>query len=1358
MSKTFVLLFILCFHRLLAQTSSEFTLLSTDQGLSQGMVFDILQDRNGFLWVATKNGLNRYDGYHFQIYTHDPFDQFSLASSEIRKLFEDSRGRIWICHSEGLDIFVPQNGLFFHLKPYGPTGFDEDQDYRSPRFAELPDGTVWAVDSSKIWKFEVLEGVLEKAAAAGNAFPDLPCRIIETPRQAGQPLEVTSILLSQNRTLLVGTSQGFYRLNPASGQMTLEGLPDARVFIIGEARGGQIWLEGVWYDTMGSVTVYSKYVLISWLNGVQQGYPVGVVPSGFAYQRPVFQLDEAGFLWRLGGNKLVKAPPSVLAAGGTPEVEWTFADALARNPYFYLPAFVVDRSGIVWLGTSGFGVIKVNLTKPKFSSYLPYTTQRQIFEDPQGRLFTSMNESRLYLSEKFDRYGANFWLHDIPIWGNYSIVFDTAGCSWYNRGDGILHRFDVRTRQHRSFLWQGFGLVRTKGGKLYSAGETGLQEFNPRTEKSAFYPFDQPQKSPGFSIYSYYLYEGADNTLWIFGFEGLIRASAKAGDFQFSYFKNNPDAPNTLSNNSVLCVLDDPLEPARFLWVGTKGGLNRLDKQTGDFKHYKTAQGLPDDVVYGILPDDNGHIWLSTNKGLCRFQVREETTKNFTVADGLQNNEFNQSSYLKTRNGALIFGGINGLTVFHPDSLRFNEHLPQTRIIGIKVNNKSLPPGEVAVRQFAHDQNFLTLEFAALEFSNPAQNRYRYKLLRHGFFDRLKGDSWVDLGENNVVQFANLSPGSYTFRVLGSNNDGFWSQQPAEFHFEIRPPWWASWWAYLLYVGVVAGLIWWIYRYQLRQKLEHQETRRLRELDEFKSNFFTNITHEFRTPLTVILGTTEQLATGSDQWALAAERPAVKSKLSLVKRNSENLLRLINQMLDLAKLESKSLSINYVQGDVLPYMRYIAESLHSLANAQNVLLRVESPESAMVMDYDPERLLQIVYNLLSNAIKFTPSGGKIVLRVARSEELRTLPTLQITVSDTGAGIAADELPYIFDRFYQAKNLEKAKSGGTGIGLALTKELVTLLGGEISVQSEVGKGTVFTVHLPIKSNGPMVSGHPLPIEKPLKPYISPTVAALPEFQPSNSNLQTILLIEDNPDVVEYLTACLQKNYTLDFAYNGRSGIEKALEHIPDLIVSDVMMPEKDGFEVCETLKNDERTSHIPIVLLTAKAGVENRIAGLRRGADAYLAKPFHEEELLVTLANLLDGRRKLQARFAASGFTIAETSDATATRPKSTMDMEDVFILKVKNAILENLSNSNFSVDDLCRTLAMSQPQLHRKLTALTNKNATLFIRTIRLAKAKELLLEKAMNVSEVAWAVGFDDPKYFSRVFAEEFGVPPSKI
>ncbi|MBK8701235.1 MAG: response regulator [Saprospiraceae bacterium] len=775
------------------------------------------------------------------------------------------------------------------------------------------------------------------------------------------------------------------------------------------------------------------------------------------------------------------------------------------------------------------------------------------------------------------------------------------------------------------------------------------------------------------------------------------------------------------------------------------GGLNRFDKKYQKFKKYGKEQGLPDNVVYGILSEEknkNGstcsNIWMSTNKGLCRFDVRAETVKNFTVKDGLQDNEFNGNGYLKTRDGHFIFCGINGINLFHPEKLHFNDNLPQIQIVGLKVNNKSVKLDGSSSIELAADQNLLNFEFAALEFTNPSQNQYRYQLTG---IDK----SWVDLGYKNNIQFANLAPGDYTFRVLGSNNDGIWGLEPAELKFTINSPWYATWWAYLFYALMLAIIVRYLYTYKLRQDLKHQETEKLREMDDFKSRFFTNITHEFRTPLTVILGMSDQLA------RFQKDQHQIKN-IELIKRNGENLLRLVNQILDLSKLESNTLKLNYTRGDVLAYLKYITESLHSMANAQNLLLRVESDQAKIEMDYDADRLLQIMYNLLSNAIKFTPSGGKVVVRADQKDNW-----LHISVTDTGAGIAEHELPYLFERFFQARNQEYSKAGGTGIGLSLTNELVKAMGGEIQVDSKVGIGTKFLLKLPVTHTGPKsqsIDFHVFEDQKALGSFrgtANSTDWPANQQQPERSSLPHILLIEDNPDVVEYLTICLSQNFQLDFAFNGQAGIEKALEAIPDIIISDVMMPIKDGFDVLEALKFDERTSHVPIILLTARADIQSRLEGLKKGADAYLAKPFHQEELTVTVENLLESRRQLQLKYQQNNWIIPESKEIPLA------DIEDVFLQKFRAVVEQNISNSDFEMPQLEKVLSMSRSQIYRKIKALTDKSPSMLIRSIRLRQGRHLLLTTQLTVSEIAYEVGYTAISNFSDAYLEEFGERPLK-
>jgi len=1289
------------------------------------MVFDIIQSRDGFIWIGTKDGLNRYDGSRFKVFSPDPFDPFAIGGSDVQQIFEDSRGWIWVTLPDGMDVLDPVSGRFFHVKQADKKfliGWKES-------IAETPDGTIWLPNHDRIWKISPQKDLLAKAANQGSAVIEPVCEAIlmsNVSGWSGEPLEVTLLHFTKEKKLLVGTNHGLFRLDPNSEQIMPEPLlPDYNIDYLAEDKTGHILVRArqnnnnIWTLMLEGKVLYNK----------------GNLPSLY-FANPVF--DDSGHFWAYTGtNKTIqKWETSKFFNNGVAELEIPPSVLhLENNGGFGCTDFIVDKSGIVWVGTSGYGVVKINDKGQKFKTALPGNAHRLIYEDPNGALYTGSFPFKKFLSKSFDRSAPNT---DLPLFAANdkptSLALDPAGNMWWMRKDGNqIYHMDAATKVKTAFPFEGAVVICDRNGKLVSVNEKGLYYFDPATLTSQHFPFEKPQKR--LSENSYFLYEDCEGAVWIFGFEGLIKATPNQAGYRYQQYLNDPADRNTLSINQVLSVCDDPLEPSRYLWVGTKGGgLNRFEKQSGKFKKYDKEQGMPDNVVYGILAQDRpkgsqspGFIWMSTNKGLCRFDVRAETTKNFTIVDGLQDNEFNGASYLKTKDGYLIFGGINGINVFHPDSLRFNEHLPQTHIVGLQVNNQPFDIWGKSAITLSHHQNLLNFEFAALEFTNPSQNQYCYQLVGVD-----KG--WVTLGNKNSIQFANLAAGDYTFRVQGSNNDGGWSEQSAELRFTIHPPWWASWWAYLLYIALVAAGVWRYYQYLLRQRFSEQEKLRLKELDDFKSRFFTNITHEFRTPLTVMLGM-------SDQLAREEKDEPKRHKIGLIQRSGENLLRLVNQILDLAKLESNTLKMNYMQGDVLAFIRYIAESLHSLANAQNLILRVESDQAKIVMDYDPERLLQIVHNLLSNAIKFTPSGGKVALRANLEGQW-----LHLSVTDTGAGIPVDELPHLFERFFQAKNQEHAKAGGTGIGLSLTRELVRAMGGEIAVESTVGVGSTFLVKLPVTNNS-IFEEKAVEISKILPANRLP--AAL------SSNTETdkhnILLIEDNPDVVEYLDTCLKDKYNLDFAYNGQAGIEKALETVPDLIVSDVMMPFKDGFEVVDALKNDERTSHIPIILLTAKADVQSRLTGLRKGADAYLAKPFHQEELLVTADNLLDTRRKLQLKYQQQ-ILAPETQAA----PAAAAEMEDAFLQKVRAVIEAHYSEEDFGLPQLCQKIGMSRSQLFRKMKALTDIAPSDLIRTHRLNKARTLLESGAANVAEAAWQVGFKDASYFSKLYQEEFGVTPS--
>ena len=525
-------------------------------------------------------------------------------------------------------------------------------------------------------------------------------------------------------------------------------------------------------------------------------------------------------------------------------------------------------------------------------------------------------------------------------------------------------------------------------------------------------------------------------------------------------------------------------------------------------------------------------------------------------------------------------------------------------------------------------------------------------------------------------------------------------------------------------------------------ELSDQKARQLEELDQLKSRFFTNISHEFRTPLTVIRGMSHHIVKEPAEW--------VEKGSQIIQRNTDQLLDLVNQILDLRKLEAGKLALRLEQIEVLSFLRFLSESFQQLAASKQLRLEIEAPATELWMDVDSEKLQRIHTNLLSNAIKFTPAGGEIVVKLQVSSQEAT-EHLLLSISDTGVGIPESQLPSIFDRFYQVDDSHTREQEGTGIGLALTQELVHLMKGKIEVESRVQEGTTFRVVLPIHQNSPKAHKE----IKPLVPeyLITNNKEAIPQRRSNpGKELPLLLLIEDNADVVEYLVASLRDQYQLLIARDGEEGIEIALEQVPDLIISDVMMPKKDGFEVCKTLKEDERTSHIPIVLLTAKSDDVSRMDGLSSGADAYLPKPFNETELFIRLDKLLDLRRRLQRRYQGTPAT-DQTEESTAEQYKR----EDAFLEKIREIVDANLSES-YNIPALCKLLGLSRSNLHRKVKALTGNSISIYIRSIRLEKARGILKAGKLSIAEIAYEVGFNDPGYFTRSFTQEFGISPKEF
>ncbi|MBI1227825.1 MAG: response regulator [Bacteroidetes bacterium] len=1314
-----------------SQSSFNSETLTVEDGLSQGYVTSILQDREGFLWFGTRNGLNRYDGYQFEVFVHNPLDSFSISGNLIFSILEMEDYLVIGTLGDGLNVFDKKKQRFFRLHAKG----ELDKWLSTGDFYDLltdEKGHLWC-------RFKIPEGKIYVAKLELGTFSTKSSWVQDF--ELSEAGEYHGLQMDKYHKFIWGNSNNsLFRISTATGHFNyfdapLEGITKVRPL------------------QDGSVLFSSTEAIGSFNEKVWK-----VMKTDFA-TRDFFVLEKELVVATKAGELLRFHLPRFEA----PVLHAFEGEHIIEIEKGRIASIYHDDSGILWAGTTGYGLVKVNPRVRRFKTqFFGESILNSILVDRQGGL-------KFYTKDGEKGYPSNsqHTLHDFPfplephtvmkidpngseyvmtIWERqfklcqkkttgdaweqllsipfndktgeddyYKFSFDKEGDIWLVR-PGILSKFNLSDKQLKDFSFENLSADFNKANDLEGT---------------------------------------ADGSWWVATDKGLLWAKPNAGGFDFQLLKTLDGQANGILNNNIGCLLTDPKD-ANLLWIGTLGGgLSRLDIRKMKFAHFTTRNGLPNNVIYTIIPDEEGRFWMSSNKGIIRFNPTTGEIKNYTVKDGLPANEFNARAYGQAPDGTLFFGCVKGIVSFRPMEILDNPYVPTVRFTGLEVNNRLVSEGDTSGIlseniEFAESielpfsQNSLALEFAAMEFSIPSKNKFRYYL---------KGaeQPWVHETTEHQASYLNLSPDKYTFLVQASNSDGVWNDEPTALRITILPPWYRTTAAYfgyaLLFIGLVFGMVRFvIYRQKLKHRmaLEHQEAERLKELDTFKTRLYTNITHEFRTPLTVILGMTEQLELEN----ATKKNDKSKKKLSLIHRNGRSLLNLVNQILDLSKVQNKELKVDYRQGDIVQYTRYITESFHSLANSRNIMLRVVSKPSEILMDYDPEKMLKIVSNLLSNALKYTPSGGKVTLELSQKDAV-----LQLIIRDTGQGIADNELPHIFDRFYQAKN-SNGNIGGTGIGLALTQELVKLLGGSIGVESEVGSGTIFTIQLPITNSAVLSSEDEqfaiadTPTQSPSTPIVKQPATI------EDSQLPYLLIIEDNPDVVEYLTACLEGNYQLDFAYNGRAGIEKALESVPDIIISDVMMPEKDGFEVCETLKNDERTSHIPIVLLTAKADMDSRIAGLRRGADAYLGKPFHQEELAVVLAKLVELRSKLQERYSSWNTKAPAGNSKVASAPT----LEDVFLEKAKDIVSSNLSKAEFSTQDLCREMGMSYPVLHRKLAALTSRSPAIFIRSVRLQAAKEMLLTTDAPISEIAYDCGFNDPKFFSRSFSQEFGVSPTSF
>lgn len=1302
--------------------------LTVRNGLPQGYINSLIQDRRGFIWLATRDGLCRYDGVRFRIYNHDPQRAGSLSFSSIYEIREDTKGKLWLrTENNNVDCFDPVTEQTRRVSA-------------SPQFRRAvgrhalvgiyPDrlGNVWVATQTNGFFRLNPTGIVSH-----HHWPALGDTVQRSLR---------ALLLDRQGRPWLAARDGLFRYDPASGAFAGfrvgQGLPQNDVRNLHQRANGELML-----GFPGRFAIFDPVA-----GRVRKLVDLPTAPT----QIPLFAPDYRGIDY-VNQNRytdqdgLVPGLASRLSDSDDPAI----LPKLARFPALSL---LVDRSNVLWMGTNGDGVIKYDLNKQLFRAW-PYRTNfyadwltQQLGVPARAIPAGILNPGRDAICSQFDRQKV-LWI-------------SSAGMPPY-RYNKASQSFDPVRPAGIESRWLPNGVFRMMALATGSTGEIwgllgpdsrAVVRHNPEQRTFTAFPLPLPLNHPyeilAMIVDGGRIYLATKN-------HGLLRADLSAQ--RLIHWRPNPADSGSLPNNALLSLAQDPAQ-YNHLWIGTFGsGLCRLDKITGRIRRFTTADGLPNNVIYAIRPDGRGHLWLSTNRGLCRFDSRTFEVRNYSADDGLPSEEFDLHHDVALPDGRMVFGGVGGYTVFDPRRIGEDPFKPVVALTALRINNQLVTAtdpdspirqdiNETTEIRLNHLQNFVSFDFAALQFNQSGKNQYRYKLTG-------LDDDWVYSGNQATATYTNLPPATYTFVVNASNTSGVWSPQTRRIQVVIEPPLWQTWWAYSGYLLLVLGAIGLYVRTRInrvrllgRMELREQESVQLKNLDEVKSRFFANITHEFRTPLTLILAPVEQLLQ-------EISHPEHQNRLALVYRNANRLLRLINELLDLAKLEAGSLIVTLTPGDLAEFVDRTTRVFDEEARRKHVRLAVNAPLNDPYYWFDGDKVEKILDNLVANALRFTGEGGSVTVSVMALSQPEGVPPasaertpgtlIRLTVADTGAGIEGAKLPYIFNRFYQADATTDRAVSGSGIGLALVKELVEVMHGSVVVNSSPGSGTTFVVELPCR-----------PAQADLVRAVAASGGRTDPAKDSSApatvgeGIPRLLLVEDNDDVADYIVSLLNPHWPVRRVGNGQEGIDAAIADGPDLIISDVLMPELDGYELCRQLKNNALTSHIPILLLTAKTALESRIEGLNAGADDYIHKPFQVEELIGRVRNRLEQQQRSRHHYRTQLLREGHL-------PVISHSPDDEFMNRVYAALEERLDDSSFGVEPMAQSMGMSRMHLNRKIKAMTGMTPNELIRVVRLNRASELLLSGA-SISETADRVGFDTPAYFSKVFKEQYRQTPSEF
>jgi signal transduction histidine kinase/ligand-binding sensor domain-containing protein/DNA-binding response OmpR family regulator len=1380
-----LLAFFFCLSTLSASDLSlNFSNLSLKDGLQNLNIKAILQDHQGFLWIGTEDGLHKYDGYNFRVYYNDIDDKSSIKNNNINGIIEDESKKLWIGTDRGLELYDRSNDSFIHIPIVDSLFEGKLQEY--PHITEyyieniykdLNNNIFIGTRHHKLYRLDTLNNCI--VPFCSDIFFEE--NLVQASDEYGN--------------IWVSSSKGAYKFNTHTKELVhhtheagnSNSIASNMVFCIYVDVRNDVWIA----TDKGLCRIDGKTQrMYHYTNDVERHR---IIPDYFMtaiYEDSLYNLwfcTENGLFLYDSENDLF-----------TPY----FSDndnksSISTNR---LNCVFVDRQQILWVGTQTSGIDFAPLNDPyhfenvQMKSLLETTQEvnvvTEILTDQDGNIWMGTNGTGLHVINRETGLNKSFY-HDpqnpksIGTNTVLAIAEDLNGDLWFGGYYGGISRFRKKSNTFETISISSNSPEKIKNltneikdmvvagpeELLIATNGGGLVLYHIVNKTFQFILNDPGNPNSLCSNWCTSLLKDQEGVFWIGTYRGLSRWDRASNTFTTYFY--GAGMGKSLAAYAINALFEDSQQN---IWIGTPNGLSMLDKKTEIIKNYTRKSGLTNANIHNIIEDNQGLLWVNTNHGISMLNPKNGKLKNFNL--GMQFRQFINGSSFKDKDGTLYFGSIGGFTRFHPDEIEednLNVPLYITDVhlfnqpFSPEVQGKRISTGKTDQKKIVlkHWQSYFTFKYVALNYLYPSQMQYAYIL--EGF-----DTDWRYVGTERSATYTNLPPGEYVFKVKAGNKNGVWSSFATSSTLLIQPPIWQTGWAYLVYLFLFTGAVFGTYKFfKFKSNMERQmEMERIKaeeqhKIDLFKLQFFTNISHELRTPLTLILGPTERI--------IHNIKHKIDPDLSLadiIYRNSLRLLRLVNQLLDFQKLDSGKEMLNLRQGNIVEFTRNICELFRQQAEYKKIQFNIDVKTSKIVTCFDPEKVERIISNLLSNAIKFTGANGLVTLileEVDGGEEVALYDSfsadtkyVKITVSDNGVGIANSEKMNVFDSFYQAPNAMFRKEEGSGIGLSMTKDYVSMHGGVIVVKDnfsqnkKMAQGTMFVVYLPVKTSDfdaqpcqdiDLKRHHSNP--EWIKPELPGTVVDKDTSDDPTEELPFLLIVEDNEDMRHYIRNELSGQFQMIEATSGKEGVRKATENVPDLIISDVMMPDITGIELCKEVKTNLVTSHIPVILLTALSENEFKIEGLETGADDFIVKPFNTEILKARIKNLIELRKRLQEKYQLSvGF-----GNKAAANNKT----DQKFIERLFEIIEKDMDNPKFDVALFTKELGMSKTQLYKKIKAITGQSLLEFINTTRLKKAAEILLNEDVTVSEVAHKVGFSSLSVFTRSFTRQFKINPSK-